>query len=739
MPQIAPRVAGWQRRLGGQAGPLGAVSAGSGESPNASPLQVELFIAGSWVDITSFVMTRDGSGTVNLFRGQSDEGTQTDPGRCTLQLNNRDGRFSPRNPTSPYYGLIGRNTPLRVSVPSGNAKSYRFWGEVSAWPQYWDSTGTDVWVDLEAAGILRRLGQGATPLRSTMRREFSNPSRGSIVAYWPCEDGAGATQVASGLLTGQPMAISTGVTLATYSDWPASDPIPTIGAGSLTGLVTDYAVTSQQAVRFFLALPASGVAAPATVLTLTGTGTATRWAVGVTAAGDLTLSAFDSFGTSVFSTSVAFGANGLQLSVGFELTQAGADVTWTLFTQNIGSSLLTLSFGGTVVGQTFGELTSVRVGGGGDLGATVVAHIAVADSITAYTDTGGALLAYVGESTSARSNRLCREEGIPFTEIFDGVLGDTVVMGAQTTKTFLELMEEVMFAADSIFLELLTVVGLGRRTRLSRYNQAPALALSYPAFHLSEVPVPVDDDQHTRNAVTASRPGGSSFQVEKQAGSLSVQPAPMGVGRYDTSITTNVSLDTALPHQAGWRLLLGTVDEARYPKIAINLAHPSFAADGAMRQQALAVRLGDRITISDPPAWIPPDDISQIVIGISESIDGFQHRITYTCVPESPYRVAVLGSDTTGRIDTAGGTLAAPVSAVDTALSVSTASGPVWTTDSAEWPFDIRMGGERMTVTAVSGATSPQTFTVTRSVNGVVKTHAAGADIRLDQPMTLAL
>ncbi|PAN01002.1 hypothetical protein CJI59_13820 [Streptomyces sp. Alain-F2R5] len=57
----------------------------------------------------------------------------------------------------------------------------------------------------------------------------------------------------------------------------------------------------------------------------------------------------------------------------------------------------------------------------------------------------------------------------------------------------------------------------------------------------------------------------------------------------------------------------------------------------------------------------------------------------------------------------------------------------------ADFPFDITVGGERMTVTSVSGTASPQTFTVVRSVNGVVKAHEAGADVRLSDPATVAL
>jgi hypothetical protein len=48
--------------------------------------------------------------------------------------------------------------------------------------------------------------------------------------------------------------------------------------------------------------------------------------------------------------------------------------------------------------------------------------------------------------------------------------------------------------------------------------------------------------------------------------------------------------------------------------------------------------------------------------------------------------------------------------------------------------FDITVGGERMTVTNIAGGSSPQTFTVTRSVNGVSKTHLVNTPVRLFQP-----
>ena len=73
------------------------------------------------------------------------------------------------------------------------------------------------------------------------------------------------------------------------------------------------------------------------------------------------------------------------------------------------------------------------------------------------------------------------------------------------------------------------------------------------------------------------------------------------------------------------------------------------------------------------------------------------------------------------------------VSASATSLSVSSV-GVVWAdtvSDAAEFPFDIMVEGERMTVTAISGTTSPQTFTVTRAVNGVSRPHSAAAEVHV--------
>lgn len=127
-----------------------------------------------------------------------------------------------------------------------------------------------------------------------------------------------------------------------------------------------------------------------------------------------------------------------------------------------------------------------------------------------------------------------------------------------------------------------------------------------------------------------------------------------------------------------------------------------------------------------------------LVQGYTESMRLMQHEIEITLAPESPWRVAAVDIAGYDRLDTAASTLAADATATDTSLSVAT-TGALWTTDAGDLPMDVMIAGERVTVTAISGSSSPQTFTVQRSRNGVVKAQQAGAAVSIAEPVYIAL
>lgn len=124
----------------------------------------------------------------------------------------------------------------------------------------------------------------------------------------------------------------------------------------------------------------------------------------------------------------------------------------------------------------------------------------------------------------------------------------------------------------------------------------------------------------------------------------------------------------------------------------------------------------------------------------TETVNEYDWTVELTCTPASPWTVATTAPDAPTatspphRADTLLSTLAAPATAAATTLSVATdtaAGGYTWTTNAAHFPFGIVAGGEPMTVTGITGTSSPQTFNVTR-------TPAWAADHNPGEPVHLA-
>ncbi|MFJ4785515.1 hypothetical protein [Streptomyces sp. NPDC088794] len=83
------------------------------------PVWAELFYGGAWNTITDDV--RVTTSAVTITRGLSSESaSDAEPMSCTCDLDSRDDRYAPRNPMSPLYDLIGRNTPMRLGYTAGS-------------------------------------------------------------------------------------------------------------------------------------------------------------------------------------------------------------------------------------------------------------------------------------------------------------------------------------------------------------------------------------------------------------------------------------------------------------------------------------------------------------------------------------------------------------------------------------------------------------------------------------------
>jgi hypothetical protein len=279
---------------------------------------------------------------------------------------------------------------------------------------------------------------------------------------------------------------------------------------------------------------------------------------------------------------------------------------------------------------------------------------------------------------------------------------------------------------------------------LTLNNQPAVVTASYSSNQLAAFR-PVDDDQNTINDVTVTRIGGSSFRAVDTTSALSTSQPPDGVGLYDASVSLSMFADARLPDQAGWRLHLGTVDEARFPLIGFNLTSPSVLATTTLTFDVLSLDVGDRLVITGMPSHLPPDNVQQIAQGFTEYLANFERAITVNCTPASVWSVGVYASTAVSgagqsKYSSDGTVTTEALDTTETGIDISTPSGPVWTNTAAEFPFDVMIGGERITVAGITGTGPAQVMTpVTRSVNGVVKSHASGVAVALFAPAVYGL
>lgn len=627
-------------------------------------------------------------------------------------------------------------------------RDYRFYGEINQWPVKWDTSGSDVWVDIEASGPLYRLGQGSQSTGSAMRRSISvHPS---MVGYWHVEDGEDATVPTTGAANGLNMtegALVVSDFAAYEGTFRGTDTLANINLNAWGGGIKSYTPNSPAAVElnFLFHAPTSEIPTSTPIMRLFTTGTASRWDIvyTTTAGGSLEVQAFDSDNVSILSGGVTdFDIDNGDFDIWLQLVQNGTGIDWELGVYPIDNDTFYTFDSGTLASRTISRATGVHVNPPGSAGADDVAYgqIAVYKAIVTDLDSAQAVMAdaYKNESACNRINRLCDEEGVIFHE--RGARGSTTAQGYQLNDTVLNLINKAAETDGGWLYEDRERNGLVYRTRTSMYASLPALTLDYDLnqmLRLDAVDGPIFND------VTVKKIEGGSYRAVLEEGKLSVLSPPNGVGRYAQSYDLSLSRENQPDDQAGWRLSKGTVDEPRFT-ITLELAQNEFASSASLRAQIRALDIGQRLDITNPPDWMPPDTFKTIVQGYTEVIGNLTHTFTFHTQPFYPWQVGYY-SGTSGGISafypTEGAryspmldtVIAEDLTTTETGIDITNGRIDCYFTH-ADGDYDIIIGGERMTVTAVSGTGLSQTLTVTRSVNGVVKAHSTGAEITLFVP-----
>lgn len=592
-------------------------------------------------------------------------------------------------------------------------RDYRSHFEIPSWPQEWDLSGTDIYGTIEGAGILRRLGQGRPALKSPIRRELSSLHffETSPLAYWPCEDGNGSTQIASGLPSGDPMVVTGSPDYEANTVFACSDSLPFLGNSKWSGQVTG----GGKQVRFLYEADSGAVADGRVVLRVTTSSTPAYIDVIYNTAGNGTLkaTAYDSDGTSLAATAtvnLGSGINGRPARWAVSVQQSGGNVDVQLNGSEVGSDISYHAVAATA--GTVGSVRTVTVDPASNIDQASVGHISVhTDFLDLLNSAGDFLDAFRGELAGRRIERILGEEGISFQQW--GNLDNTPAMGSQHSQAILDLLKECYDTDGGTLYEPRDIFGIGYRTRESQYDQPAGLSLDYTASELFAVPRPTDDDRYTRNNITADNSSGGSAVATQSTGPLNTQQPEAdinGVGDYPDTLTVNTQTDAPLIDMASWAVHLGTVDEERWQNVFVNLANPRIALDTALVADAQRLDVMEVVGLDNLPSNLPlpPNSTTQVVQQIVEELGNFEHTLSFNCSPASPWNIVEADASDYDRPNTSGSELAASLTSTATAATVYVSDGPPWITTATvpgDFPVSLKLAGEQVTATAItSGA-----------------------------------
>lgn len=636
----------------------------------------------SFTDVTAVIRENR---KIRIDRGRRGKRGPIQATRVQATADNTDGNLARHNPAGIYYGLLNKNTPMRVDIDGVTRATVYTVG----FPPSWDPSEQDQTVTLTGVGILDRLGRDRVqrpPMHATILG--SRP-----LGFWPLDDPAGSSSAASAV----PGVAS--LSQNAPANWAATDGV----AGSSTKLVD---------------LTDSSLAGP--LQPNTGSGWALEFLVYPTS------TATDGYMMSLVTDTARFNVvpDFSGVPMGVEIVASGstaiyapsADPTWTdrwhhfviKCLQGVGEIEIEIWHDGILVKA---DTTSLVTDPGRPQlpmvnpyhGSVTITRLASSFGCAAVfgdpdlVDAEGhywASLAYVGELAHNRIARLCAENGIRLQSAATASLPT----GPQATGNAISGMLAAADADGGVLAES-TDWGLLYLSGPERVNiTAPAIELNYTAGHIAPPWEPSDDQQQYVNDVTASRSGGATVRVaDEEAIAL--------IGAYDTALRPNVETDQQLTDYAGQQLRLGAIDELTWPDMRINiLGAPSLLADW------LTTGTGSELWVVNHPTPLAPDTIKQIIEGSTETYGSVSVDITAILSPAGPYTVAVVEDDILGRADTEGMELLTSITSSATSMTAVTTSGPVATDDAGEYPVDLRLSpdgrlsGEVVTATAVANS-----------------------------------
>ena len=646
-----------------------------------------------------------------------------------------------RGTTSFSDGLGTPNTWTVEGTAEITPDNRRFTGELVSIETAQDLSGNDIYSAVQLADVTRRLGRDDV-VNSPLSNFFSALTS---TGYWKFEDGSRATSLANATPRGRPGSF-VDVEFSVPADLPATVGSVKINSTSTRIVLTAVSTEDTEFACFNWGMQMASIPAASVTLFdlyLTG-GSLSRLNFSVTATAYV-IAIYDNdgalltSGTTVWTATtppdvwnlfrIQFDQNGADLDL---------DIGWYHPSDSspVGATTITVTENAGRIWQVISQGATNNIG-------TQFTHFFIGqfflDNLqTAYVQSANA---FDGEDTATRAERVGAENDITVRVV--GNRDNCEIMGPQPLAIPLDILYECANTERTQLYPDRNSTDLIFRTYRSLLNQyGPSLAYSVESGHPTALPRGKDDDSTLRNNVTVRRADGSFGFHERTDGPNGTDALGNILGSADRNTYTSERLND----HAAWETFLGTWNEYRWIQIPVALERSSFSGSAADVRQALrlaALDIGDMLTLTGPPQWTKPDDVLLFIQGLPIEILGNRKwQLNWNTSAYGPYVVNDLTSSAASRTRVAAGSgyvLAGSLTSTATSFTVTIPTGSkLWgttTTKPGNFPLNIVIGDEVITISGISGTATPQTFTVSaRSVNGIVKSHAAGDAVEVQFP-----
>lgn len=622
-------------------------------------------------------------------------------------------------------------------------------------PQPDGSTWSTVLVDV--GGVGSRLEKQQAPAYSPLRRSVQLAAV-TPLAYWPLEDAEGSTSGASAF-PGQPKMAVTGPVVFGFGQGTPDDiyqarygtkPMVSVAAGArLTAAVPRSTVLTEWAVSFVGQFYAPDVPAVSEVRILawdTPGGTYNRWAFIATGTGYQLRAYNDDAGTTTVANSDAFGSFSGQLSYTVEASQSGGNIVTELFYNDV-SFAGPFGIAGTLAPISRVVVNPDRTNTTASLTPKglrfIIGHVRVVEETSVadlpfYTDPVTGVIVNAGnawylESVTSRIGRLCDEERVPCEILGDPASTGYTQLNTQRDGTFSTLVEQ---AAESESGAMVFEKGFGYAVLplSARYNQPVALTVDLATYARSG-----DTDQADVLVPQLESRLANYWTVKRHLGSEGTYAADADYrarrGTIVEEVTIDALTDDVLESHASWRTHRNVnFTGAFYPSTPVDLA-----ANPDLIDDWLWSDIGSRIQRTNQPTIAGLETIDQVLEGISETLGPKLWQVEAAGAPAQVWDLGVYDTDLYDAATTTVGGAGLNTTATSVTFS-STDIGDTWSTTPG---YKVMVDGERWVVTAMGAQSGSgpwtQAATVTRSDNGIVKSHVAGTPIHVENPLRWAL